>query len=85
MIHVRTFGSPNRISNKAFGSVRNYVSESDLIPYANYFLRLGPVSKTNTIILPSNAWFEHSWNCETYQTAFHKDLHLTIKEYGVGR
>lgn len=83
MIHVRTFGSPVQISEDHFGSAINYISESDYVPMLNHLRGSRP--NTNTVILPSNAWCEHSWDCQTYQNAFYRDLKNTMEKRGIKR
>lgn len=60
-----------------------FVSESDLVPLLNYFSK--DQGHRNTIILPSNAWIEHGWDCQTYQNAFYDDLIKTMTTHGITR
>jgi len=88
-IHVTTLGSAKIIENYGFGSVRNYVNTSDLIPYIAD--PLGVIksfvsNKYHLEFLPSDDFFGcgHSFMSNAYQQIIQRDGLEYQRKYAIG-
>lgn len=88
-LHIIALGGATIISDPRLGSVQNFISRRDPIPFLTCGLEIYRARKNNsphvTLLDPepgAHPYFDHSFNSPTYQKALIKSLKDIIDEYG---